>query len=293
MADVGVPRVIWPVRAVMAIASVLVLIAGLQLFGLSTETELYFAWTIKPPLTAAFLGASYWASFFLVLSATLAPNWRIARVAMPAVLTFTVLTLIVTLLHIDRFHFDAPETLTVVSAWAWVAVYVTVPGLFALAIWLQVRSAGPDRAPKVPLPAWIRVIFIALTAIVVIVGLGLFFATATVAAWWPWPLTPLTGRAVSAWLLAFGVAGISLVRENDRPSIVWAALSFFLLGVLQLLALLRFPGDMDWSHPAAVPYVVFWIVVVVLGATTALIGGDSQRAYAGARPAFDGPGQRD
>ena len=44
-------------RAMLWAASLLVLLAGVPLFLGSEQTDLYFAWTIMPPLTAAFLGA--------------------------------------------------------------------------------------------------------------------------------------------------------------------------------------------------------------------------------------------
>ena len=44
----------------------LALSAGFLLFVLADQTDETFSWTIKPPLTAAFLGASYWAAFVLL-----------------------------------------------------------------------------------------------------------------------------------------------------------------------------------------------------------------------------------
>lgn len=55
---------------------------------LSDQTEHYFAWTIASPLTAAFLGAAYWASAVLELMAARERAWSHGRVAVPAVLLF-------------------------------------------------------------------------------------------------------------------------------------------------------------------------------------------------------------
>jgi len=51
------------IRLILYVASFLVLSVGLSLYLLSGQTETYFSWTINPPLTAAFLGAGYLASF--------------------------------------------------------------------------------------------------------------------------------------------------------------------------------------------------------------------------------------
>jgi len=44
-------------RWFFVVAAVLAFTAGILLFGLATETDRFFSWTIEPPLTAAFLGA--------------------------------------------------------------------------------------------------------------------------------------------------------------------------------------------------------------------------------------------
>ena len=56
-------------RWMLLLASGLVFVVGIQLFLLSEQTERYFAWTINPPMTAAFLGGAYWSSFLLELMA--------------------------------------------------------------------------------------------------------------------------------------------------------------------------------------------------------------------------------
>ena len=84
-------------QAILYIASALVLIMGLILYFLSDNTATYFAWTIGVPLTAAFLGAGYLASFILEFMAAREQIWARSRVAVPTVLLFTSLTFIITL----------------------------------------------------------------------------------------------------------------------------------------------------------------------------------------------------
>src|SRR5215469_12802383 len=49
-------------RALLYAASILVLLAGIQLFVFTGRTDDFFAFTIGNPLSALFLGAGYWAS---------------------------------------------------------------------------------------------------------------------------------------------------------------------------------------------------------------------------------------
>ncbi len=95
-------------RRLLLVASLLVLAVGIPLMLRPTETADYFSWTIQPPLTAAFLGSAYWASFLLEFEASRRHTWDYARIAVPAVFVFTVLTLIATLNNLEKFHFGDP-----------------------------------------------------------------------------------------------------------------------------------------------------------------------------------------
>src|SRR5438105_2404442 len=92
------------IRRFFYVAASLVFAAGVPLFVGSTHTGRYFAWTIKSPLTAAFLGANYWAAIALEVLAARQRVWARVRVAYVPVLVFTLATLVVTLVHLDRFH---------------------------------------------------------------------------------------------------------------------------------------------------------------------------------------------
>ena len=123
------------VRIILFIASFLVLSVSLSLYFFPNQTDIYFSWTINPPLTAAFLGAGYLASFLLEFLSARETVWAKARPAIPAVWAFTFLTLIVTLIHIDRFHFGNPRFITVAGTWVWLAVYISVPIAMGI-LWL-------------------------------------------------------------------------------------------------------------------------------------------------------------
>ena len=61
-------RVLLPaMRGLLGVFSVLTALAVVALFLFPSRTAELFAWTIQPPLTAAFLGAGYAAGCTLVL----------------------------------------------------------------------------------------------------------------------------------------------------------------------------------------------------------------------------------
>src|SRR5213594_127357 len=152
----GVKSLIVPMRWLLYAASALVFLAGLQLTVFTEQTATYFAWTISPPLTAAFLGASYWAAVPVEVIAARQSTWASARVAVPAIWLFTTLTLVATLLHFDKFHFSSTTQSAQGAAWFWLAIYAGVP-VAMLIIWmLQLRKPGGDPPRGPPALMWMR-----------------------------------------------------------------------------------------------------------------------------------------
>ena len=54
-------------RTFLLVFAVLTVVATNQLFVLAGATARWFAWTVQPALTAAFLGSGYASGFLLVL----------------------------------------------------------------------------------------------------------------------------------------------------------------------------------------------------------------------------------
>src|SRR3954471_12271385 len=132
-----------------------------SLFVLSGNTEKTFAWTIAPPLTAAFLGAGYGAGFVLVVLSMRAQRWADVRVPVLTIFVFVVLTLVATLVHRDKLHFDgdfaALGALAKGAAWFWLVVYIVLPVAMLVLLVVQERAPGGDPPPRHPVPGVLRV----------------------------------------------------------------------------------------------------------------------------------------
>jgi hypothetical protein len=245
-------------RWFFGVSAVLAAVAGAELFVGASDTDRFFSWTIDPPLTAAFMGAAYWAAMVLLAWAARQQTWARARTALPPVFTIAVLLLTATLIHLDRFHHD-------LFGRFWEAVYVIVVPLLAYLIWSQVRRAGPARGGSRPLPGWLRGALCLQGVVMLALGVALFVAPVDAAPLWPWALTPLTGRAVGAFLVGFGVAAVFAAADNDVDRLHGAALAYATLGALELAAAALHGGD--FSSPAAgvAVYVAFCASVLALG----------------------------
>ena len=269
---------IGPIRRFYLVAAVLAAIAGFLLFPLAGETDRFFSWTIEPPLSAAFLGAAYWAAFVLLAWAARQREWAVARTAMPAVATIAALLLATTLIHLAKFDLDS------LFGWFWLVVYCVVTPLLAWSVNRQVRVVGAVQRGLDPLPDAVRAILAAVGLALLGYGLALFLAPADAASAWPWDLTPLTARAIASFLIGFAVAAGYAIWENDLRRLRGPAFAFAALAALELLALAVYSDDLTASAAGVAGYVAFWGLSLGLGlAGAALSSASTNRAASGSR----------
>jgi hypothetical protein len=264
-------------KALLGVFVALTAVATTVLYGLSGSTDRYFSWTIEPALTAAFLGAGYAAGFVLVVLGLRSRSWAQARAAVVTVTVFASLTLVATLLHLDKFHFGAGGAIARFAAWFWLGVYVVVPVALVALIVHQQRAPGVDPERRRPVPSWLVAAFALQGLVMLVVGVALFVAPSTAKTLWPWTLTPLTARVVAAWLIAFAVAAVLTVLERDLDRLAAGTVAYTVLGVLELLALARFAGEVRWGSAAGIGYLVVLVSVVPVGAAGWLVAARARR----------------
>lgn len=253
-------------RRLLFIASVLVLLAGLQLFVFTGRTDHFFAWTIANPLAAAFLGAAYWASVPLEALAGRQARWANARIAVPAVLVFTVLTLAATVTHLGQLHLGAgfPAGTQIVTV-TWIAIYVLVPALLLILLAVQARTPGTDPPRSAWLPGWLCVLLAVQAVVLLGLGIALFAVPAQAAPLWPWALTPMMAQATGAWLISLGVAAGHAVLEREARRLRPAATGQILLAVLLAVALARYPHLFEWRSASGIVFLIFLVTMLLTG----------------------------
>lgn len=254
-------------RLVLWINLTTVLVAGLGLYALARESD-EFAWTIKAPLTAAFLGAGYWGSALGVVVALRTATWQRARIVFVIGAFLTVLALLFTLIYLDEFHLGEGTTVSRALAWFWLLLYVADPWLIIAALVVYERAGGRhEYAVRVPILGWFRLVMVGHVIALAVLGVAIWPVRAD--GFWPWALPDIAAAAVAVWILTFAVGCGWALREGDwqraRP------LFFALLGflVLLLLAAARFSEDLDGGAWQTWTYLVGIVVsLVLLGAGT-------------------------
>jgi len=252
----------WELRLLFGAFGALAVGAFLLLFVLSNQTEDSFSWTIEPPLTAAFLGASYLAALLLFVWTARFGDWRSAQAALVPVSVIAILLLVATIVHEDRFHHD-------VFGWFWKAAYLVAPIAIAVAVAHQLRVTARERQvpdhPRAPLPATVRAALVVQGSVMLAVGAYLFAAPGSADDLWPWALTPLTARVIGAFVAGFGASALHAVIANDLRSFEGAALAYSALGVLQLIALALHATDLTGGDGDTWLYVIFLVSVAAAG----------------------------
>jgi hypothetical protein len=249
-------------------AVALVVVAGIPLFFLSASTEQFFAWTIQPPLSAAFLGAGYWSVAWAVVLALREREWTRIRVIVPAVTLGVSLILLATLLHLDRFHFTSSIITAQIWAWAWLVLYAVLVLALLVALWQQRQVTGVELPRQRELAPWLRYAMAGLGLVMLLIGVGLIVAPTSVGQFWPWQLTPLTGRMAGAWFTAIGLAIVTAARENDYARIYVAAATGIIYAGLQLVNIARYPDTIQWARPSAWGYIAILVVLAVVSAAS-------------------------
>ncbi len=245
-----------------------VVLAGagaIVLFLLPGATDRFFAWTLTPEPSAMFMGAGYAAGVVLSLLSFRRHPWAVTRTAALTILVFVVTMLATTLLHLERMHFESEVATARAAAWIWLVVYVVItPALLAVII-RQERLPGADPVRSRTMPRSLRLALLVFGVGLIVVGAALFAVPASMDAVWPWPITALAGRALSAWVLAIGFAALWVNFEHDLDRTRPAAITFAILGVLWLVTAIRGSGDVRWQRPSAWLYVGGAVFAVVVG----------------------------
>src|SRR4051794_25198674 len=190
----------WPLRVWMAVEVMFGLAAISTVFLRPEDTENNFAWPIQPTVMAAVLGAFYLSSALIFVLPLVARSWQHVRVMILPAAAFSTAMLLATFLHWDKFSVGT------FPFFIWFASYVMPPPIFlALFAWHQRRAAPPGAGIEIPVVGWART-FLRINGVAVsALALIGFAAPRLDASAAPWTMTPLTTRALCAWLLAVGL----------------------------------------------------------------------------------------
>jgi len=205
-------RVLSLTRGGIWVLLVLAAANGLFLYLVPAQAETDYAWSIKPPVNAAFIGAGFLAGTLATgLVLAFATRWRSFSTLPIALWVLASSLLLATLIHNDRFKWDYPPT------WVWTFVYAAVP--LAIPFLVMRQRANADDAPPVDPRLKPLKVLSAIGGVAMLAGsIALYIAPVELGEHWVWPLTPLLARAVAAWYALFGTILLSSAVGLRRPA---------------------------------------------------------------------------
>jgi hypothetical protein len=221
-------------RAGVAALLILAVLNAGFLYLLPARAATDYAWAIRPPISAAFLGAGYLAGIVATaLTVFAARRWRSIQPLAVALVTLSVGLLTATLLHTARFRWSYPPT------WVWTGVYALAPvGVAILARRQRAITIRPFVAD--PRLRVLRLLSLVLGATMLAGAVALFAFPGELSHDWPWPLTTLLAQAVAAWCAMIAAALLWCAYDLRRPHeafIPYATLGSWCLALLALPAL--------------------------------------------------------
>jgi hypothetical protein len=196
-------------RAVAVIVVPFLWLAFLILFFYPDSSGERFAWSIKPHMTALYMGAGYFGGSWLFINAIFGKRWHRIQGGFLPITTFTWFMMIATFLYWDRF---VHENLGFIL---WLVLYVVTPFLVPV-IWFVNRKTDPkepeEKDAVIPSTVrWIPKLFSAFILIFVVAGI---VKPALIIQIWPWKLSPLTELVMCGWISLLGMGGFIMSNES-------------------------------------------------------------------------------
>ena len=231
-------RVLSFTRGLAILVIPFLVVASVILYLFPERTGEWFAWPIKPPLTAMMLGAAYLGGIYFFTRVVLTQQWHTIKAGFPPVIAFASLLGIATIVHWDKFTPGHPSFL------AWAGLYFTTPFL-VVGAWLVNRRLDPHTPEPndVIIPIGLRWALGVVGTITLVVSLLLFLQPAAMIAVWPWALTPLTARVAGAMFALPGLVGLGLAIDQR-----WSAARILLQAQAFSIALILLAAARAWDN---------------------------------------------
>ena len=243
-------------------------------FFIMPQNGIYFAWPVKPELTALFLGAGFLLRSYFGYHLWRDKYWYTLRWSLKADYVFLATLFVTTWWHISEMNWALQgvstglQTFSLTIAHVWMLAYTFEP--------LTVFLLHPrDPEADAPVPAeysegkLLPVLKNALLA-VFYVSAGfwavLFFSPEFANTRWPWDLNAFDSRIMSAFFAGSSVWAVTLYFLKDWAEVKVGvrALLFFILGLLGV-SLFAFPSfNLDHTAIASRQAVVFTVATAIM-----------------------------
>ncbi|MBC7878535.1 MAG: hypothetical protein H7Y59_15295 [Anaerolineales bacterium] len=173
-----------------------------------TQTEKYFFWNITPPINAMLVGAMYLVASATVAYAAIRGTWESARLILVMGFSLSVVLLVTSLMHIDRFVPGA-------KLYYWLFVYFIFPVLAGLLYWRYEKGGTNWQVTRQAVKPITRLGALTVGTGMLTVALVGFFFPSIIVSVWPWKLSDLMLRVFLSWLIALAAGNLWFLAEKE------------------------------------------------------------------------------
>ena len=224
-------------RLVTTIECLVLAGAGIGLFFFYDFMATQWPWVLTP-FNSGFLGAIYLASMVATGLLLAMPNWTPGRMLLPMILTFTLVMLVASLIHIGQFDFQR------ISTWLWFALYIVLPINALYHMWLY-RKLPPANA--VLTPTLLRAYLGTQAVIMALYGFALILAPTAVTGFWPWKINDFHAHLYSALAFTGAIPVLVLARKCSIEECFTLGMTQIALGLLAIVGVVLRSAKVDYS----------------------------------------------
>jgi hypothetical protein len=207
----------------------------------------------------------------------LAHRWKDVRVVMPMIAMWTGGLALISLFYLPSFDFSRGQVLV------WFGAYIAYPLIAIGLLWTHRRESGDHTLEEPTLPKWVRYSLSAQGGLMAALGLGLLFATGTLANLWPWRTGPLMLQLYSAPLLSYGIGSFILARQRTWAEIRIALFATSIFTGAELAACLVYRALLNGP---ALSILIWFAWLALTTANLAFLSVLAFKANAGLQPAL-------
>ena len=131
---------------------------------------------------------------------------------------------------------------------------------------LQRKQPGTDPSGEANLPRWLLAALGVQAALLLFLGMAFLINPDIADLVWPWQLTWFDKAYSTAWLMGFGVMFIQMLYEKDFGRVRPGLIASVGLGILQIVAIIRYYETVHWKSPQAWAYIAFLLSLALAGA---------------------------
>ncbi len=258
MNPVSNPKISSVLRTLTLVEVVVLFLAGCGMFFLPKVVTPFWPWTVAP-FNASFLGAVYTAAMIAAAMQTAYARWSPTRIVTPMIFIFTLIIMILSLVHLDRFDLQRPEV------WIWFLLYMIIPINAGVHI-LKYRQLPP--ADTTPPSRFGKYLLLVQGILLGVYGMALLTMPSAAASIWPWKIDVFHAQLYSVTFLTPALGAFLLVKAASKIEWFSMGLTQCALGSFPLIGLSVVDAAekrINWDSTGVWIWVTLFLTILVIG----------------------------